>query len=314
MDQTERFVGIDVSKEALDVAVLPDGESWSVRNCETEIPSLVKRLARAAPTLIVLEATGGLEILVATALMLAPLRVAIVNPRQARDFAKATGKLAKTDAIDARMLALFGQMVRPEPRPFKDEQLQELGAHFARRSQLVTMLTAEKNRLSASPKAVRKDIEQHISWLEKRIKDINDTLKQRIKESPLWRKKDRLLRSVKGVGPVLSASLLTGMPELGTINPKKISALAGVAPLNCDSGKHRGKRIIWGGRAPVRSALYMATLSAIQHNPAIKAFHQRLIAAGKLKKVAITACMHKLLIILNALIRDSTPWNPKMSN
>ena len=231
MDQTERFVGIDVSKETLDVAVLPDGERWSVRNCETEIASLVKRLVRVAPAHIVLEATGGLEILVATALTLASLRVAVVNPRQARDFAKATGQLAKTDAIDARMLAQLGRVIRPEPRPFKDEQLQELSAHFARRSQLVRMLTAEKNRLSASPKPIRADIEQHICWLEQRIQDINNTLGKRIKESPVWREKDQLLRSVKGVGPVLSASLLTGLPELGTINAKKISALAGVAPL-----------------------------------------------------------------------------------
>jgi transposase len=314
MGQTEHFVGIDVSKDSLDVALLPDGESWSVRNCETEIASLVERLGRTAPAAIVLEATGGLEVLVVTALGLAGLPVVTVNPRQARDFAKALGKLAKTDAIDAKMLALFGQMVRPEPRPLKDEQLQELAAIFTRRSQLVRMLTAEKNRLSSSPRSIHKNIEQHILWLEKCIEEINDTLKQRIKRSPLWRKKDQLLRSVKGVGPVFSTSLLTGLPELGILNGKKISALAGVAPLNCDSGKHRGKRIIWGGRASVRSALYMATLSAIQHNPVIKAFYQRLVAAGKLKKVAITACMHKLLTILNAIIRDSTPWNPQKSN
>jgi transposase len=314
MEQEEQFVGIDVSKDSLDVAVLPDGESWSIRNCEREIPSLVERLGRIAPILIVLEATGGLEILVASALGLASLPVVIVNPRQARDFAKATGKLAKTDAIDAKVLALFGQVLRPEPRPLKDEQLQELNALFTRRSQLVVMLTAEKNRLSSSPKPIRNDIQQHILWLEKRIEEINETLKRRIKESPLWREKDELLRSVPGVGPVFSTSLLTKLPELGTIKAKKISALVGVAPLNCDSGKQRGKRITWGGRASLRSALYMATLSAIRYNPVIKAFYQRLIAAGKMKKVAITACMHKLLTILNAIVRDSTPWNPQINN
>jgi transposase len=314
MDQTERFVGIDVSKDSLDVAVLPDGEHWSVPNCETGIASLVERLGPVAPIAIVLEATGGLETLVAATLGLGGLPVSIINPRQARDFAKALGKLAKTDAIDAKMLALFGQRVRPEPRPLKDEQLQKLTAIFTRRSQLVRMLTAEKNRLSSSPRYIHKDIGEHIVWLEKRIEEVNDTLKQHIKESPLWRKKDKLLRSVKGVGPVFSTSLLTGLPELGILNIKKIAALAGVAPMNCDSGKHRGKRIIWGGRASVRSALYMATLSAIQHNPVIKAFYQRLIAAGKLKKVAITACMHKLLTIINAIIRDSTPWKLQMNN
>jgi|OpeIllAssembly_1097287.scaffolds.fasta_scaffold222765_1 transposase len=313
MDPREYFVGIDVSKGSLDVAVLPDGQSWSIANTEMEIPSLVERLKELSPTLIVLEATGGLETLIATSLGLAQLPVVIVNPRQARDFAKATGKLAKTDAIDARMLALFGQMLRPEPRPLKDEQLQEMVAIVTRRSQLVGMLTAEKNRLGSSAQAVRGDIQEHISWLEQRISETNNTLRQRIRESPLWREKDQLLRSVPGVGPVLSASLLSGLPELGTLNRKKISALVGVAPMNRDSGKHRGKRMIWGGRASLRSSLYMATLVAIRHNSVIAAFHERLIAAGKVKKVAITACMRKLLTILNSIIRNSTAWDPLMS-
>jgi len=313
MDPKEYFVGIDVSKGSLDVAVLPDGQSWSIANTEMEIPSLVERLKELSPTLIVLEATGGLETLIATSLGLAQLPVVIVNPRQARDFAKATGKLAKTDAIDARMLALFGQMLRPEPRPLKDEQLQEMVAIVTRRSQLVGMLTAEKNRLGSSAQAVRGDIQEHISCLEQRISETNNTLRQRIRESPLWREKDQLLRSVPGVGPVLSASLLSGLPELGTLNRKKISALVGVAPMNRDSGKHRGKRMIWGGRASLRSSLYMATLVAIRHNSVIAAFHERLIAAGKVKKVAITACMRKLLTILNSIIRNSTAWDPLMS-
>jgi transposase len=313
MDPREYFVGIDVSKGSLDVAVLPDGQSWSIANTEMEIPSLVERLKELSPTLIVLEATGGLETLIATSLGLAQLPVVIVNPRQARDFAKATGKLAKTDAIDARMLALFGQMLRPEPRPLKDEQLQEMVAIVTRRSQLVGMLTAEKNRLGSSAQAVRRDIQEHISWLEQRISETNGTLRQRIKETSLWREKDQLLRSVPGVGPVLSASLLTGLPELGTLNRKKISALVGVAPMNRDSGKHRGKRMIWGGRASLRSVLYMAALVAIRHNSVIAAFHKRLIAAGKLRKVAITACMRKLLTILNSIIRNSAAWDPLMS-
>lgn len=313
MSQRENFVGIDVSKETLDVTVVPEVQTWSVGNNEAEIPSLVERLRQLDPTLIVLEATGGLETLAAAALGLGHLPVVIINPRQARDFAKATGRLAKTDGIDSKVLALFGQMLRPEPRPLKDEQLQELNALVTRRSQLVVMLTAEKNRLSSSPKSVRKDVQEHITWLDKRIKEMTDTLKQRIKQSPLCREKDLLLRSVPGVGPVLSASLVTGLPELGTISRKKISALVGVAPFNSDSGKHKGKRMIWGGRASLRSALYMGTLAAIRHNPVIKAFHERMIAAGKEKKVAITACMHKLLIILNAIIKNSTPWNPQMS-
>jgi transposase len=314
MSQKEIFVGIDVSKDRLEVAMVSDNQTWSIGNNETEIPSLVERLGQLAPSLIVLEATGGLEVLVASALGAARLPVVIVNPRQARDFAKAMGILAKTDGIDCKVLALFGEKLRPEPRPLKDEQLQELNTLLTRRSQLVVMHTAEKNRLSSSPKSIRKDIQEHIDWLEKRIRDMNNTLGQRIKESPLWREKDLLLRSVPGVGPVLSTSLVTGLPELGNLNHKKISVLVGVAPLNCDSGKYKGKRKIWGGRASIRSALYMGTLSAIRHNPVIKAFHARLIAAGKKNKVAITACMHKLLTILNAMIKNSTPWNPQMSN
>jgi transposase len=314
MSEKETFVGIDVSKNSLDILLLPDGQSWSVGNTEAEIPSLVERIAQVSPTLIVLEATGGLETFVATALGVARLPVAIINPRQVKDFAKAIGKLAKTDAISAEILALFGQTLRPEPRLLKDEELQELSAILTRRSQLVLMLTAEKNRLSSSAKAVRGDIQEHITWLEKRIKEINDSLEQHIKQSPLWREKDQLLRSVPGVGRVLSVSLITGLPELGSMNSKKISALVGVAPLNCDSGKYRGRRIIWGGRAFVRSALYMGTLAAIRYNPVIKNFHTRLIAAGKAKKVAITACMRKLLIILNAMVKNSTKWNPQLSS
>lgn len=308
----ERFVGIDVSKDSLDVALLPNSQFWSVANNEMEISALIEQLKPFAPTLIVLEATGGLETLVAASLATANLPVAVVNPRQARDFAKATGKLAKTDAIDAGVLALFGQRIRPEPRPIKDPQLRELTDFLARRKQLVTMLAAEKNRLSSAPKAIRKDILQHIKWLAKRIKDSDDTLRKLIQKTPIWREKDVLLQSVPGVGPVVSVSLLTGLPELGQLNRKKIATLVGLAPLNRDSGKFRGQRMIWGGRANVRAALYMGTLSAIRFNPAIKAFYQRLLAAGKKPKVALTACMRKLLTILNAMIKHSTPWSPKL--
>lgn len=307
------FVGIDVSKDKLDVALLPSDERWSVGNNEAEIPSLVERLKQLNPSLIVLEATGGLETLVAASLGTAKLPVAVVNPRQARDFAKAIGKLAKTDDIDAGVLALFAERIRPEPRPLKDQELQELTDLLTRRNQLVAMLTGEKNRLSSAPKITRKDIKEHIDWLEKRIKESNGTLEKLIQKTPIWREKDALLQSVPGVGPVLSVSLLSGLPELGDLNRKQIATLVGVAPLNCDSGKLRGRRIIWGGRADVRSTLYMATLAATRFNPVIKAFYQRLIQAGKKPKVAITACMRKLLTILNAMIKNSTPWTLKLA-
>jgi transposase len=313
MSKSESFIGIDVSKNRLDVALLPDTQTWSCANNEEEIPGLVERLRQLSPTLIVLEATGGLETLVVAALSTAKLPIVVINPRQARDFAKATGKLAKTDGIDAKVLAFFGQALRPEPRPLKEQELSDLTALLTRRNQLVAMLTAEKNRLSSAPKSIRKDIEEHIRWLEKRIKESNADLEKHIQDTPLWREKDQLLQSTPGVGPVLSTSLITALPELGSLNQKKIAVLVGVAPLNCDSGNFRGKRIIWGGRAALRSALYMGALAATRYNPVIKAFYQRLIGAGKLKKVAITACMHKLLTILNAIIKNATPWNPLKS-
>jgi transposase len=304
------FVGIDVSKDRLDVATLPDEQAWSVDNNEKGIESLVERLKQVEPALIVLEATGGLESLVAASLSASTLPVAVINPRQVRDFAKATGRLAKTDAIDAKILALFGERIRPEPRPLRDQDLQELKDLLARRNQLVAMLVAEKNRLGSASKAVRKDVQEHIDWLKGRIKDSNETLEKLIQRTPIWREKDALLQSVPGVGPVLAVSLLTGLPELGSLNRKKIGNLVGVAPHNADSGRFRGKRIIWGGRADVRTALYMGTLVAMRFNPVIKAFHDRLIKAGKEPKVALVACMHKLLTILNAMVKKGTPWAP----
>lgn len=305
----ECFVGIDVSKDTLDIAVLPASESWQTVRDEKGIQALVARLEQLNPTLIVLEATGGLETHLVTTLATSALPVVVVNPRQARSFAKALGKLAKTDSIDAYVLAEFAQKVRPEPRPIKDEQLQELAALNTRRQQLVAMLTAEKNRLTTATKRLRKDIQVHIRWLEKRIKDLDAQLDQHIRQSPVWREKDQLLQSVPGVGPVLSRTLISQVPELGNLNRKAIAALVGVAPLNRDSGSLRGKRTIWGGRAPVRTALYMATLVASRFNPIIKSFYERLVATGKPRKLALTACMRKLLTMLNAIVKSCTPWN-----
>jgi transposase len=306
----ERFVGVDVSKASLELAVRPDGERWSTANDEREMPSLVERLRQIGPTLIVVEATGGLQTLVVAELSMAGLPVAVVNPRQARDFAKATGRLAKTDPLDASVLAHFAQAIRPELRELKDEETQLLTALMSRRRQIVDMLTAEKNRLSVSPKGVRKEIQKHIEWLEARVQLMNRQISDAIK-SPVWREKDRILRSTPGVGPVLSVSLLAGVPELGKLNRQKLAALVGVAPLNRDSGLFKGTRKVWGGRAQVRAVLYMAAVSATRANPVIRAFYQRLIAAGKKPKVAITACMRRLLSILNVMIKNGTRWQEK---
>ena len=309
----ERFVGVDVSKASLEVAVRPGDERWSTANNEREMPSLVERLRQIGPTLIVVEATGGLQTLVVAELSMAGLPVAVVNPRQARDFAKATGRLAKTDPIDASVLSHFAQAIRPEVRELKDEETQLLTALMSRRRQIVDMLTAEKNRLSVSPKGVRKEIQKHIEWLEARVQLMNRQISDAIKKSPVWREKDRILRSAPGVGPVLSVSLLAGVPELGKLNRQKLAALVGVAPLNRDSGLFKGTRKVWGGRAQVRAVLYMAAVSATRANPVIRAFYQRLIAAGKKPKVAITACMRRLLSILNVMIKNGTHWQEKQA-
>lgn len=312
MNDTENFIGIDIAKASLDIAVQPEGTVWSCRNDEAEFKPLVKQLRLREPKLIVLEATGGLEIPVVAAMASAGLPVVVVNPRQVRDFAKATGQLAKTDRIDARVLARFGEAVRPAIRPLKDVKTRELDALLTRRRQLTDMLTAEKNRLSSAPKSVRKDIKNHIVWLEKRLRDVNSGLNSAIKGSPIWCEHDEILQSTPGVGPVLSVTLLAELPELGTLNRRQIAALAGVAPFNRDSGKFRGKRAIWGGRAEVRSVLYMSTLTAVRYNPVIRAFYQRLTKAGKKHKVAMTACMRKLLTILNVMIKNQTSWNSEL--
>jgi transposase len=304
----ELFVGIDVAKETLDVCVRPDNIRTSFANNDEGRIEMARLLAEMQPVLILLEASGGYEIPVVEVLALRSLKVVVINPRQVRDFAKATGKLAKTDAIDAEMIARFAEVIRPEVRPLKDADAQRLQAFIARRRQLVQMLTEEKNRLQIAPSWTRPDIEAHIAWLTECIDKAGKDLSALIKKTPLWREKEDLLRTFKGIGPVNAFTLLARLPELGQLDRKKIAALAGLAPINRDSGKYRGRRTIFGGRADVRAVLYMAAISAIRHNSTIKAFYERLIHAGKLPKVALTACMHKILIILNAMVRTNTPW------
>jgi transposase len=308
MNNVSVFVGLDVSKSRLDVAFRPGSEAWSVANDERGIAEAVSRLQAVRPVLVVLEATGGMEFPVTGALAAAGLPVVVMNPRQVRDFAKATGQLAKTDKMDAGVLARFGEAVRPEVRPLPEACTQELRALLTRRRQLVEMLTAERNRMGNAPKGIRREIQEHILWLERRLKGVNQQLAQTIRNSPVWREKNNRLRSAPAVGPVLATTLLADLPELGRLNRKEIAALVGVAPFNRDSGNQRGQRTIWGGRTRVRTALYMATLVAVRHNPVIRAFYLRLLQAGKKKKVALTACMHKLLTILNAMMKQQTDW------
>lgn len=310
MERSEIYVGIDVSKDRLDIAIHGRDKLWSFSNDEGGIEQTVKRLKGLSPVLVVLEATGGIELPIVASLGASGVPVAVINPRQARDFGKATGKLAKTDVLDAKLLAHFASAVRPEPKALPDAAALEFAAILARRRQVVEMLTAEKNRSRTAIKPVRQRIGKHISWLEQELDDTDRDLAQAVHNSPLWREKEDLLKSVPGVGTVLSSTLLGQLPELGALNRKQIAALVGVAPLNRDSGKFRGKRSVWGGRASVRSALYMSTLVAARHNPVIKAFYHRLCAAGKPKKLALTACMRKLLTILNAMMRDRTHWSP----
>lgn len=303
------YVGVDVSKERLDVAFRAASRHCFFPNDPSGIDDLVHCLLQERPALVVLEASGGYERPAAAALAAGGLPVAVVNPRQARDFAKATGRLAKTDALDADSLARFAEAVRPEPRVLPDEKALLLREILGRRRQLIGMLVAENNRLCATTsKPVRKRIQAHIRWLEEEISYTDSELEEAIEQSPTWRENEALLRSVPGVGPVLARTLLAELPELGTLSHKRLSALVGVAPLNFDSGTLRGRRKVWGGRARVRCTLYMASLSATRHNPTIKAFYERLVAAGKPKKVALIACARKLLSILNAVMRDQVRW------
>lgn len=308
MTHADTFIGIDVAKTRLDIAVAPTDEHWSLVYDAPSLASLVARLDAMSPTLIVLEATGGWERLVVDALHDAGLPVAVVNPRQVRDFARAIGRLAKTDRLDAATLAQFAQAVRPSAQTAPDPATRALAALLARRRQVVAMLTAERGRLLLAPTAVQRHLDAHIVWLEAEVRALDAALRGAVEASPQWAEHLRLLQSVPGVGPVLAVTLVAQLPQLGTISAKPLAALVGVAPLNRDSGQRRGKRAVWGGRGAVRAVLYMATLAAIRHNPVIRAQYERLRAAGKARKVAVVACMHKLLTILNAILRTRTPW------
>jgi len=310
MSNSACFIGIDVSKDQLEVAVRPTNEQMSFSNEDDGVDQLIQRLQQLQPDLIVMEATGSYHQLVLGRLLASGLAAIAINPRQARDFARAIGRLAKTDSIDANVLAEFADRIRPEIRRVADEATQQLDAICTRRRQLVAMIAAEKNRHHSGPATIRAQIKKHIVWLEKQIQELEDDLDKLIRSTPAWREKDDLLRSCKGIGPTTSHTMLACLPELGSLSRHQIAALVGVAPFNSDTGKHRGQRHIQGGRLDVRCILYMATLAAIRSNSVIRAFHQKLIAAGKPKKVAITACMRKLLTILNAMVRSNTRWNP----
>lgn len=306
------FVGIDVGKAHLDVARSDEEAVWRVGNDEAGIQELVGELRKIGPELVVLEATGGFEFPAAAALAAAEVPVVIANPRQARDFAKSTGQLAKTDTIDARGLALFAARVKPQVRELPSDEARALEAIVARRRQIIDMITAEKNRLGFALKPVKKGIQKHIRWLERQLVDVDSNLDSRIRNSPVWAAKRDLLQTVPGVGPNLSRTLIAELPELGHLSRKEIASLVGVAPFSRDSGVFRGKRMIWGGRAPVRSALYLSVWSASRWNPVIRIFYNRLRAKGKPAKVAQVACMRKLLTILNAMVRDGRAWDPSV--
>lgn len=307
---TQRFVGIDVSKATLDLASRPNDASHRYANDPAGIAAALAQLQQLAPTLVVVEATGGYEVPLVAAAVEAAVPIVVVNPRQVRDFAKATGQLAKTDRLDAQILARFAEQVRPAPRPVPSAATQELAAWLARRRQVIEMLTAERHRLTHATAAVRPHVQAHIAWLEGQLREIDRDIGTTIRQSPVWREQDLLLQSVPGLGPVGSGTLLADLPELGTLTRRQIAALVGVAPFTRDSGTLRGRRSCWGGRAPVRAALYMATLVATKHNPVVQAFYQRLCAAGKPRRVALVACMRKLLTILNAMMKHRTPWSP----
>ncbi len=307
-NETSCFVGIDVSKARLDIAIHGQTAGWEAENTDPGISGLVPRLQELGPTLIVLEATGGFELRLVAELAAAQLPVVVTNPRQVRNFARATGRLAKTDKLDAQMLAHFAAALQPVPRRLPTEQEEQLTALLTRRRQIVEMLTVEKNRLHTVRPAMRSDIEEHLAWLQAKLEKLNADIDQFVQGTPLWQEKDAILQSVPGVGRVTTRTLLAMLPELGTLNRQEIAALVGVAPVNRDSGKKQGKRRIFGGRAAVRSVLYMAALSATRSNPVIQKFYEHLIAQGKEKKVALTACMRKLLVILNAMLRSMKSW------
>jgi transposase len=310
----EKFVGIDVSKSTLDVCIEPAVQSLHVVYDEVGINQIAERLKEVNPTLIVMEATGGLEVRIATELASLGLPVAVINPGQARDFAKATGQLAKTDQVDAAVLAAFAKAIRPQIRPLKDADTLALDDMVSRRRQLIKMRVQETLRFgTAATKPLQKSLTKHIVWLDRQIAEIDSDLNKCLRESDAWKAKDDLLRGIPGVGAVTTQTMLAKCPELGTLNRREIAALTGVAPLANDSGKHRGKRYIWGGRAEVRAVLYMAAISAMRCNHTIKVFAERLKKTGKPPKVVIVACMRKLLIIMNAMLKNNTPWNPNIA-
>lgn len=306
---TPVYVGLDVAKATIDLAVQPGDAREQFAHTEAGLTALAASLRGLAPTLVVLEATGGYETDVAATVALTGVAVTVVNPRQVRDFARAMGYLAKTDAIDALVLARFAERVRPEPRPLPTAAEHALSAVVTRRRQLVEMLVAEQNRLPLAQGRIRRDVTAHIRFLEKRIKEANDDLQTTLRQSPVWRTKDQLLRSVPGIGPTTAAVLIAELPELGQLTRQKLAGLVGVAPYCDDSGPRRGRRVIWGGRASVRAALYMATLVATRHNPVIRTFYRRLCANGKPRKVALVAAMRKLLTILNAMVKHQRTWS-----
>lgn len=308
-----KFVGIDISKATLDVAIWEEERVWQYRNESRSRRRLVKRLAAMAPKLIAIEASGGLEQPIVAELHLANIPISVVNPTRVRSFAKATGQLAKTDRLDARIIAQFAQAVRPKVRALRTADEDRLDALVTRRRQLIQMVTAEKNRRSIAQNRMDIHIQEHIDWLETDLQALDKEISAFIQQSAEWKEKETILRSVPGVGPVTSATLLAELPELGSRNRQQIAALVGVAPLNRDSGKMRGKRRVFGGRASVRSALYMATLVATRSNPVIRRFYEHLLAQGKEKKVALTACIRKLLVILNSMLRQHRIWCPSMA-
>lgn len=310
MAKDKEYVGVDVSQDSLDMAVYSTGELLSFANDEAGIAEAAAWLKQFSPALIVMEATGGLEIPLYIALQEANLSVAVMNPRQIRDFARGLGILAKTDKVDAKVLSRYGAMVQPEARPLPDEESRQLDALVTRRCQLVEMITAEGNRLHRSrDKATRERIAAHLAWLRQELAHFDKGISQMIEDNPIWHAQDRMLQSAPGVGPVLSSTIIAKLRELGSLNRRQISSLVGVAPLNRDSGKLRGERHIWGGRCRVRQPLYMATLVAVRFNPAIRDFYERLLSRGKEKKVALTACMRKLLITLNVMVKHSSFWS-----
>lgn len=306
-------IGLDVAKGSCEVAVLPGGEHWSNETESESLTALVHRCQALCPDLMVCEATGGYEVPVVSALAAANLPIVVVNARQVRDFAKAAGRLAKTDRIDAEVIAQFGQRLRPAVRPLPEPATRELQGWLARHRQLVEMLVAEQNRLGLATGVVRADIQAHIAWLKQRLHDTDQHLREQLENSPVWRARDELLQSIPGVGPLTSASCLVQLPELGRLNRREIAALVGVAPFNRDSGTLQGRRTIWGGRAAVRRTLYMATLSAVRCNPVIRACYHRLTTLHKPPKVALVACMRKLLTIMNAMLKSHTPWQPQIA-